>query len=230
MYTPVLNNSFLLFYSDSSDEAMDEQLCLKDYNITSSTILHCMYYPMFFMLVVRPMDFTNKDKEVIPEDLVNPSLPQSTTEAVLANRFNLVEQQEQQEQQEQITQPSLTNQSAVELTKKSEASGLTSVSSACTSILTALCLEKVTVYLTWNKLLPFEFATNSLLSEVFNTFMKTVLPKEDATQYCLVKHLQPNSILPMDKTLAELLIYDKTVFASMLQSLLYTKPLVNIDW
>lgn len=177
---------------------------------------------MPFMLVVRPIEFTKTDKEIIPEELVNSSPPQSTTEAVLANQLNLLDQPDQ------VTQPSLTNQSAVKLTKKSETSGLTSVSSACTSILTALCQKKITVYLTWNKKLPFEFATSSLLSEVFNTFMKAVLPKEDAAQYRLVKHLQPNSILPMDKTLAELLIYDKTVFASTLQLLLHTKPLVNM--
>ena len=152
------------------------------------------------MLVVRPIEFTKKDKEVIPEELVSSSPLQSTTDVISVN---------------QVTQSSVSKQSTVETTKKSKTTDLKEFSSVSTSILTSLCQEKITVFLTWNKMIPFEFSTSSLLSDVFNTFVKKVMLKEDATQYRLVKHQQPNSILPMDKTLAELLICDKTVFASM---------------
>lgn len=176
------------------------------------------------MLVVRPIEFTKKDKEIIPEELIHPIPSPSITESISANQLYEINQQEP------VTRTVLSKQSAVEVTKKSTSSELTDVPSVCTSILTSMFEKKITVFLTWNKLIPFEFETSSLLSDVFNTFMKKVMPKEDITQYRLVKHLQPSSILPMDRTLSELLICNKTVFASMSYSLLQSLLYCKIDW
>ena len=157
-----------------------------DYNITSATTLHCNDSNAF-LVVVRPVNFNTNEYETIPKELLKPTALPSPVK-------------------QPAPQPSYTSTPTPTLI-------LTPTPTPTPSTVVKLPQPTmITVLLTWDKLRSFSFRKACLLSEVFNTFSQAVLKGKSPDEYRLVKHTEPNKILPLDKSLEELGIVNNTIF------------------